>query len=355
MSRYSAGVFVRRQFLVTGGTGFIGRHVVWRLVNQGVPVRVLSRSTEKANALFGNRVEIVHGDLLDAASLRSACKGVHTIIHAGGVYRFGRHHRRELFDTNVCGSGNLLEAAWVSRIERFIHISSAGILNNPSAPVTERDFPGSVSVREPYRCSKWQAELTALDWAKRGLPVSIGSPTSTLGAEDAAPTPTGCMVRDFLKRRFPFAARTALNFIHVDDLANGILAVADRGQAGKRYLLGHHNLWLAEFLNLLARASELPAPRRQLPWGVIAIVGGVGELLGPIAANGCTRVCWETAAYARRQQFFDLRKTSEDLGWRAQTPIEDIVRDAVRWFQGLEQGEIASPSNLQANTNVAAN
>lgn len=316
---------------------------------------MLSRSTEEANALFGDRVETIHGNLLNAASLRSACKGVQTIIHAGGVYRFGSHHRQQLFDTNVCGTGNLLEAAWASRIERFIHISSAGILNNPSAPVTERDFPGSVSVREPYRCSKWRAELLALDWARRGLPVCIGSPTSTLGAEDVAPTPTGCIVRDFLQHRFPFTARTALNFIHVDDLAKGILAVADHGQVGERYLLGHHNLWLAEFLNLLARASGLPVPRRLLPWGVIAVAGGVGELLGPLVANGCTRVCWETATYARRQQFFDLRKASEDLGWRAQTPIEDIVRDAVRWFQGLEPGEVASQSNLQANTNVAAN
>ena len=316
--------------------------MVGQLLNRGASVRVLSRRAEKSAALFGDKVQIVQGDLLDAASLRSACKGVQTVIHAGGFYRFGRHHRSQLFNVNVRGTSNLLEAAWDNRVERFVHVSSAGILDNPSAPVTERDFPRSVSVHEPYRRSKWEAEMMALDWAKRGLPVTVGCPTSVLGAGDAAPTPTGCIVLDFLRRRFPFTARTALNFIHAGDLATGILAVMERGKVGERYLLGHHNLWLADFLGMVARVTGLNAPTRFMPWGLIAAIGGIDEVVGALVFNGRTRVCWETTAYARRRQFFNLSKTSGDLGWSAQMPIEEIVCDSVRWFQAMEQST-ASP------------
>ncbi len=341
----SAAMFEATQFLITGGTGFIGRHVVHRLVVQGARVRVFCRTPEKAQRLFGNHVGIARGNLCDRASVAAAVRGCDVVIHLGATFQFGRKARQLAEETNVRGTENMLEAAAQGGVERFAHVSSSGVLEGGRALLTERDFPNYVAMHEPYRRSKWLGELAALEAARRGLPVTIASPTSPLGAGDEAPTPTGRIVRDYLRGQFPFSARVGLNFIHVDDLADGILAVAGRGRTGERYLLGHHNVWLQEFLQVLARISNRPAPRFALPQPAIMLAGALGE------AIGSERVCRETSAHAQRRQWFDFSKATGELGWCARMPLEEIAFRAVRWFQ---RAATPNADYVLTESNVAA-
>jgi dihydroflavonol-4-reductase len=175
-------------------------------------------------------------------------------------------------------------------------------------------------------------EQAALEFAQRGLPVVIASPTSPLGPGDDAPTPTGQIVQDFLAGKFPFAGPPLLNFVDVTELAAGILAVGDRGRIGERYILGGHSVWHAEFLRLLGRLTGLPAPRVTLPVWAVTAGGAIGELLGSERLN------WETAVHCRKRQPFDLRKAREELGWEARVPLEDCARAAVEWFQRKAAG-----------------
>jgi dihydroflavonol-4-reductase len=316
-----------RQFLITGGTGFIGRYVACRLLDRGAAVRIFCRAPEKARRLFGNRVEISRGDLRERASVTAAARGCRVIIHLGAAFQFGPKARRAAHQTNVHGTQFLLEAAERHGVERFVYVSSSGVLEGRRELLTEQDYPSHVPHHEPYRRSKWLGELAALAAAQRGLPVTVASPTSPLGEGDEAPTPTGSIVRDYLRGRFPFSARVGLNFIHVGDLADGILAVTDRGRVGERYLLGHHNVWLQEFLAALARATGRRAPRFALPHPAITLAGAIGETFGS------ERVCRETAAHARRLQWFDFSKATQELNWNARTPLQTTTEEAVRWFQ----------------------
>ncbi len=331
------------QFLVTGGTGFIGRYVVRRLLARGERVRVFCRDARKVSRLFGDRVEPTLGELCDRNQVLDAVRGADVILHLGGAFQFGRRARSSVTATNVEGTRHLLDAARRHGVGRFVHVSSSGVLAGRGTMLTENDFPTQVSAREPYRRSKWLGERAALEAARRGLPVIIASPTSPLGAEDETPTPTGRIVQDFMNGRFPFGARVAMNFVHVDELAAGILAVADRGRTGERYLLGHHNVRLSEFLQLLARVAARPGPRLTLPISVITLAGAVGELMG----SG--RVCWETAAHARRQQWFDFSKAADELGWQPRLALETGAREAVEWFrqpavaQELAEAHVAAP------------
>jgi dihydroflavonol-4-reductase len=315
------------QFLITGGTGFIGRHVAHRLLDRGATVRVFCRTPEKAIRLFGNRVEIARGDLCDPTSVAPAVRGCRVVIHLGATFRFGREARRVAEETNVRGTELLLEAAEQTGIERFVYVSSGGVLEGGPGLLTERDFPNCVRRHEPYRRSKWLGELAALAAVRRGLPVTIASPTCPLGEGDDAPTPTGRIVLDYLRGRFPFSARVGLNFIHVGDVADGILAVTDRGQTGERYLLGHHNVWLQELLQALARTTNRRAPHFPLPQTAIALAGAIGE------AIGSGRICRETAAHARRRQWYDFSKATQELKWNAQASLQTIADESVRWFQ----------------------
>jgi dihydroflavonol-4-reductase len=200
--------------------------------------------------------------------------------------------------------------------------------------LTENDFSTINTWGCHYKNSKRQAEQVALDWAKRGLPVVIVNPSCPIGAEDEEPTPTGRMVVDFLEGKFPFKAKTGLNFLSVRDLAEGIVLAGKKGRSGQRYILGGENLWLGQFLDLLAKQTGKPSPRHALPWGIIFLAGLGGEAIHCLSRNQGVHVCLETAQQAKRIQFFSSEKARRELGWSASTPLVECVDEAVQWIQG---------------------
>jgi dihydroflavonol-4-reductase len=338
------------QILITGATGFIGRQLTRDLVSQGANVRVLARSPKKAQSLFGDDVEIVPGDVCDDAAVDAACRGIETIYHIAGTYRFGLRHRRELWRTNVEGAENLFRSAAVRKVGRVVHLSSGGVLRKRAGAgdrlIDESDFPDQPPRFCAYKTSKWHAERSALAWAERGLPVVIASTTCPIGRGDESPTPTGRIIRDFIQGRFPFYCRTGLNFIGVGDLSRGLQCAAESGRAGQRYLLTDENLWLKEFLDLLAQETGMPAPRMRLPDGLIFLIGCGGDavdLLNPYSTGA--RVCIETALQAKHRQFFNHAKTCAELGWKPVSSIQENIGEAVAWFRSETEVELAEATS----------
>lgn len=327
------------QILITGATGFIGRHLTRDLAAAGHSVRVLARHPQKARSLFGDTVEISGGNLHDPASLQQACAGVETVYHVAGIYRFGLRHRREIHQTNVLGTENLLEAAAAAQVGKIVHVSSASVLDRSKSPgdpwpvLNETDFPSNPPRFSPYKYSKWQAERRVLAWVRRGLPVVIANPSCPLGSGDETPTPTGRMVRDFTRGLFPCYCRVGLNFVNVSEVSVGLQQVARVGRVGERYLLTNQNLWLKEFLGCLADQSGLPAPRLCLPhWSIQAMscFGEMFDFLNPRSTSA--RLCLETALQARKAQFFSNAKARQELGW-SPSSIQSGLQQALAWFQ----------------------
>jgi dihydroflavonol-4-reductase len=341
------------QILITGATGFIGRQLTRDLLRSGLEVRILARSRSKARDLFGENVEIQVGDLGDPDSLAKACRGIGIVYHIAGIYRFGLRHRRELWQANVEGTESLFRSAASAGVGKVVHLSSAGVLkkaaaSDPSSLVDESDFPAEAPRWCSYKSSKWHAEHRALSWARQGLPVAIASTTCPIGSGDETPTPTGQIVRDFLRRRFPFYCRAGLNFISVGDLSQGLQRVAEAGRSGERYLLSDENLWLKEFLELLAGETGLPAPRMCLPNALIRLIGCGGEawdFLNPRSVSA--RVCVETSLQAEHVQFFSNARARKELNWKPVCSIRESISEAVAWFRnesGIELAPVISPS-----------
>ncbi len=335
------------QILITGATGFIGRQLTSDLIKHGENVRILVRDKEKARQLFGKDVDVSVGDLGNPASIERACRDTDVIYHIGGIYRFGLRHRRELWRINVEGTEHLLRSAFAAGTSKVVHLSSGGLLHKNrgeasySGLLDENDYPVKAPDFSSYKYSKWQAEQRALTWAHKGLPVVIASTTCPIGSGDEAPTPTGQIVQDFLRQKFPFYCRTALNFIDVRDLSQGLQAAARTGEKGRRYLFSHENLWLKEFLDLLAQETGLPAPRLCLPNWVIGLAGCAGdvvELFNP--HNTGARVCMETAWQAREARFFCNMRTQHELNWKPQRSARESIRQAVAWFRSRAEQEI---------------
>jgi dihydroflavonol-4-reductase len=344
------------QTLITGATGFIGRSLTRNLLAQGESVRVLARSRTKARALFGDHVEIVTGELADPTSLARACAGVELVYHIAGSYRFGLKHRRELWQTNVDGTENLLRAAHDARVDRVVHLSSGGVLGRRKgdhALLTEEDFPETAPRWCSYKNSKWHSEQRALAWVARGLPVVIASTTCPIGRGDEAPTPTGRMISDFLQRRFPCYCHTGLNFIGIDDLSDGLRQVAALGRPGERYLLCHENMWLKDFLLQLSDETGLPPPAICLPNALVRVIGAGGELADLLNPRSRTaRVCLETAVQSGRRQFFSNAKAQRELGWQPVQPIAGAVREAVAWFRDGAGIELPEPAQASLESHV---
>jgi dihydroflavonol-4-reductase len=320
--------------LVTGGTGFVGTHVVRALVDDGVTVRVLARPQSDRRALAGLPVDIVQGDLADPRSLPAALAGVDELYHVAADYRLWAPDPAVLYRVNVGGTRALLLAAAAAGVARVVYTSSVGTLGLPpdGRPGTEDTPVQLADMVGDYKRSKFLAEREAVDAAERGLPVVIVNPSAPVGPWDWKPTPTGRMLVDYLKGRMLAYLDTGLNIVHVRDVARGHVLAARHGRAGERYILGHAhgNLALRAIFERLAPHTGIAAPRLRLPHGAALALGAGAELVArvtgrePIASRTAVRM-------AAKRMFFDPTKAIRELGL-PQTPVDQALRDAVDWF-----------------------
>ncbi len=327
--------------LVTGGTGFVGCHLVRALGAQGTEVRCLVRAESPRDNLAGLDVELAVGDLRDPASLKSAVAGCQVVYHCAADYRLYVRRPAEMYAANVDGTDNLLRAAADAAVERVIYTSTVGALGLkpggvPADETTETSLKQLIS---PYKRSKFLAEQAALAWAGRGLPVVIVSPSTPIGERDIKPTDTGRMIVDFLNGKIPAYVDSGLNLIDVRDVAQGHLLAAHKGKIGERYILGHQNCELREIFAQLARLTGLPQPRIQLPHALPIAFAAVDTLLARLLDRE-PRVAYDAARLSRYKMFFDPGKAVRELGL-PQTPIVQPLRRAVLWFQ--EHGYVRRP------------
>jgi dihydroflavonol-4-reductase len=309
-------------------------------------VRVLARPGGDRRALAGCDVEIMDGDLLDAASVRRATAGMERVYHVAADYRLWAPDPSALFRANVDGTRHVLEAAVAAGAARIVYTSTVGALGIPkdgrpgdeTTPVTLADMVG------PYKASKFVAEEVARELAARGAPVVIVNPSAPVGPWDVKPTPTGQMIVDFLRGKMIASLNTGLNIAHVRDVARGHILAAERGRIGERYVLGAVNLSLLDIFRALAGLTGLPAPRFRVPYALawIAAAGmeGVARLRGGAPAVPLTAV-----RMARKRMFFSADKAVRELGL-PQTPAERALGDAVEWF--LANGYATPPRGRRA-------
>jgi dihydroflavonol-4-reductase len=319
--------------LVTGGTGFIGAHVVRVLLRRGGQVRCLVRPSSRRDNLEGLSVEIAVGDVTDPESLRRALAGVKTVYHCAADYRLYARDPRALYEANVTGTENVMRAAAQAGVEKVVHTSSVGALGRSSdgAPANEETPVAPESLAGHYKRSKHEAERAAQTWASRGLPVVIVNPSTPVGELDVKPTPTGQMIVDFLNRRMPAYVDTGLNVVDVRDVAEGHILAAERGRVGEKYILGNRNMTLKEILDALSRLTGIPSPKLRLPhW--IPLTAAFVDTCAARVTGRIPRVPLEGVRMSRYRMFFDASKALRDLAI-PQTPVEEALARAVAWFR----------------------
>src|SRR5215475_7039030 len=254
------------KILVTGAAGFLGSHLTRQLVARGADVRVLLRPSSSNRAIADLPLEYLTGDLRDVASLDRALSGVERVFHVAADYRLWSKRSRDIYDSNVEGTKNLLEAAKRAGVRQFVYTSTVATIavDRPEHPDEFTDTKLEEMVGH-YKRSKWLAEREVLDAAKQGFPAIVAMPTTPVGPWDWKPTPTGKIILDFLNGKMPGYVETGLNFVGVEDCAAGHLLVAEKGKIGERYLLGGENLTLKGLLDALEKLTGLRAPSMKIP------------------------------------------------------------------------------------------
>jgi len=320
--------------LVTGGTGFVGANVVRALLKRGDEVRALVRPRSDTQNLDSLDVELVAGDLRDRDSLEAAVVGCDTVYHVAAIYALWAHNPKEIYDSNVTGTVNLLDAAGQAGVGKIVYTSSVATIGLPTdgAPGTEDvPLPPGDLVGD-YKRSKYLAEQEVLKYAQRGVPVVIVNPSFPVGAWDVKPTPSGQMIVNFLRGKIPAYVDTGLNVVDVEDVAIGHILAAERGRIGERYILGHENLTLPEVFLLLAQVSGLRAPRFRIPYGVAYLSACVSELMARAITHKPPFATLAGVKLSRKRMFFDASKAVRELGL-PQTPAIEALRKAVQWFR----------------------
>ena len=318
--------------LVTGAAGFLGSHVTRQLVARGDEVRVLLRASSTNRAIADLPLEYVTGDLRDPASLERAMKGVKRVFHVAADYRLWAKRKQDIYDSNVGGTKNLLDAAKRAGVEQLIYTSTVATIavDRPQHPNEFTDAKLEEMVGH-YKRSKWMAEREALGAAKSGLPVIVAMPTTPVGPWDWKPTPTGKIILDFLNGNMPGYVKTGLNFIGVEECAAGHLLIAEKGKVGERYLLGGENLTLKQMLDTLAKITGLRAPMLKIPHGLALGVAYASTAFSRLVGRE-PGIPVEGVKIARHMMFVDCARAERELGFQA-GPVVAALERAVRWYE----------------------
>jgi len=318
--------------LVTGAAGFLGSHVARQLVARGDNVRVLMRPSSTNRAIADLSLEYVTGDLRDPASLDRAMKDVKRVFHVAADYRLWARRKQDIYDSNVGGTKNLLDAAKRAGVEQLIYTSTVATIavDRPQHPDEFTDAKLEEMVGH-YKRSKWLAEKEALSAAKSGLPVIVAMPTTPVGPWDWKPTPTGKIILDFLNGKMPGYVETGLNFVGVEDCAAGHLLIAEKGKVGERYLLGGENLTLKQMLDALSKITGLPAPKLKIPHGLALGVAYASTVFSRLLGRE-PGIPVEGVKIARHMMFVDCSRARRELGFKA-GPLAAALERAVRWYE----------------------
>ena len=319
---------------ITGATGFVGSHVARALAQQGADLRLLVRSHSNKSNLEGLNADLVTGDLRDPASLEKAIAQSDVIFHVAADYRLWVRDPEAMYRANVEGTRAILDAARKNNVRRVIYTSSVATMGFTStgqpaeetSPVSLEDMIG------PYKRSKFMAEKVALQAAAAGQDVVIVNPTTPVGERDIKPTPTGHIVVDFLKKRFPAYVETGLNLVDVKQCADGHIAALEKGRSGERYILGGENLTLKQILDKLATITGLPSPKVKVPYLLALATGVVDEIVTGRIRGREPRATIDAVRMGRKKMFASSVKAERELGWRV-LPVDDALRRAVAWFR----------------------
>ena len=319
--------------VVTGATGHIGNVLVRELLSRGDAIRVLIPASEDTTPLEGFEVERVEGDILEVDTLVKAFKGADVVFHLAGLVSILPGKWNLLYQVNVVGTRNVVEAWQKSGVRRLVYTSSIHALAPPppGAVIDETlPFDPDMSMGE-YDRSKAQATLEVLKAVEQGLDAVIVCPTGVIGPYDFKVSEMGQLFLDFAKGRLKAYIEGAYDFVDVRDVATGHILACEKGRTGQNYILSGERITIVDLLSVLEEITGVRAPRSRMPIGLAQIAAVFTPLY-----HRLTRTKPLFTKYSIRtltsESFVSQEKSRRELGYSPR-PIRESIVDSIRWFQ----------------------
>lgn len=313
---------------LTGGTGFIGKVVLEKLVARGNEVWALARSDRSAATVEALGAHAVRGDLDEVDVLRAAMTGCDVVIHVAGWYKLGGNDPARMYGTNVRGARNVLKTAFEAGVPRIIHTSSVAVNGDTHGQLVDETFFQGGPFLTDYDRSKWQAHYEiALPLIQQGAPIIIVMPGAVYGPGDHSLV--GEVLRWFWDGRLPVlpGPETMLAYTHVDDVAEGLILAADKGRPGESYIIAGPALTMAEWIGLASEIGGKQAPLFSVSAArlhpLVPVIGALEKLV-PLP----TLICRDSVAILGATYIARTNKARTELGWTPR-PLREGMRETL--------------------------
>jgi dihydroflavonol-4-reductase len=316
----------------------VGSHVAEALEASGAELRLLTRSTSPTKLLAKlKNPDVVTGDLREESSYKDALRGCEAVFHVAADYRLWTKNEADVLDmyrANVEGTRGLIDAARQAGVRRIVYCSSVATMGfTNEGTVVDESTPVDIDqMIGHYKRSKYIAEQVAIEAGRKGDDVVTVNPSTPVGEQDVKPTPTGKIIVDFLKEKFPAYVETGLNVVDVREVARGHVLAYERGRAGERYILGGENLTLKQILDKLGKITGLPSPKIKLPYFVALATGVVDTMVTGKLRGKEPRVTIDAVRMGRKKMWVRSSKAERELGYKI-VPVDDALRRACEWFR----------------------
>ena len=322
--------------LVTGGTGFLGSHVVRALTEAGHNVRILRRQRSPRDLVKDLPVEHVIGDIMDIPSLEQAMRGCQWVFHVAAASDYWRTSKTKLYLINVQGTRNVLEIARKTGVGRVILTSSGAAvgLRDDGLPSTEAEPFNLPPQHFAYGHSKWLAEQEAWQAVRAGQDVLAVNPAAVFGPGDLNQI-SGSAVVEVARGNVPIYPLGGMTVIDVRDVAKAHLAAAERGQAGERYLLGTEDASHRALTDLVAEIVGVPKPFIPIPKPITPALAVAVNALRMVGLQ--LPINSDQIRLSARNVYFDCHKAWAAFGKPA-ISLRQSLQDTYDWY--VQQGVI---------------
>lgn len=323
------------KILVTGGSGFIGKHLAARLARTDHTVRCLVRSPERGTLLTNFGVELALGDVTRSETLTEALRGMDCVIHLANVYTMWTPKPEEMWKVNVEGTRNLMEAAAQAGVGKVVYVSTVAVYGQPAdKPFHEDSVPGP-KFFSTYARTKAEGDRIAWEYhQKRGLPLTVLYPGIVLGAGDEKAS--GEYIMDVIRRRVPSTIyhRSYATYVHVGDVVEAILRAAETpASVGRKYLIGKTVLNGKDYAAMIGAAADVRLPLIPFPDFVVTAAAYLQTWAAAVTHQPPRWGLSIDAAKTLKNGFaFDGSRAERELGLRY-TPIRQALAEAVAWYR----------------------
>jgi dihydroflavonol-4-reductase len=326
----------KKKVLVSGANGHLGNNLVRLLIKKGFEVRASVRKLKKESCFEGLDCEVVQADITDKASFVRAMKDVHTFYAVGAAFKlWAKDPKKEIYDVNMQGTRNTIEAAAEAGVKRIVYVSSIAALDYTNLPTKESNGYNP-DRRDMYYNSKNDGERLAFQLAQElGIELVSVMPGAMIGSEAFLPLNVSYgVLKLILNKQIPMDTKITLNWVDVKDVAEGCCLAAEKGRSGERYILANEKCMTITDTTKLAQRLY-PELKLKIPGAVpkfvLYAIAGVMELSAKLSGKPPVLTTKEIAMFAGLQQDFDISKSRTELGFNPKEGAK-AVKEAIDYL-----------------------